>query len=496
MSAANREYVEPAPKRHSVALPAPASAKQQQLYLDFDGLAEASCCHPINDWAFFSLLQRPQDTFETDFGEVLVSGKRRRMVQNSYPLHLMASVLSAVDTRLDTYLSQAEFIQPNRRAVNLWRVGLVFVDLDTYNTQWAGNAPEQIADAVLYYCDAVFNLPRPSLIVSSGRGIYLKWFHESMPRQALPRWAALECELVKVFSEFGADPSARDVSRVLRIVGTTNTKSGKTVRVLHVEADEQGQPVRYGFDYLAEYVLPKSREDIESDRKARVARKAAHQARKAEWEANAGKVVGYSNLRVLGPQQLNWDRLNDLQALAELRMAANGGQMPDGEREQMMFWQMNFMLLSKVITPDQIWHESQALAANIGMTGYDASKLGTLYAKAKAHAAGERVEWNGRQLSPLYTPKNATLIDSFRITSDEERQLKTIISKGEAQNRARERDRVRKLAQRLQEGRKPRATDEQRARAVYLVNELGWSYRQVAAEMQVPIGSVHRWVVS
>jgi hypothetical protein len=34
-------------------------------------------------------------------------------------------------------------------------------------------------------------------------------------------------------SQFGADPAARDRARVLRLVGTTNTKNGAPVRVIY-----------------------------------------------------------------------------------------------------------------------------------------------------------------------------------------------------------------------------------------------------------------------
>ncbi len=53
----------------------------------------------------------------------------------------------------------------------------------------------------------------------------------------------------------------------------------------------------------------------------------------------------------------------------------------------------------------------------------------TLYAKAKAHEAGEKVEFGGKQFAPLYTPKNDTLISLFHISDDEQRKLRTLISR-------------------------------------------------------------------
>ncbi|WP_178377650.1 hypothetical protein [Nitrosomonas cryotolerans] len=54
----------------------------------------------------------------------------------------------------------------------------------------------------------------------------------------------------------GADVSAKDASRVLRLVETVNSKSNQVCRVVHVENGSDGQPVRYNFEYLAEILLP------------------------------------------------------------------------------------------------------------------------------------------------------------------------------------------------------------------------------------------------
>lgn len=70
----------------------------------------------------------------------------------------------------------------------------------------------------------------------------------------------------------------------------------------------------------------------------------------------------------------------------------------------------------------------------------------TLYAKAKAYEAGERVTFSGKEFAPLYTPRNNTLINLFQITTDEQRQLRTIIETDIAVERRRERDKKRVTA--------------------------------------------------
>ncbi|MBD4289475.1 replication protein, partial [Xanthomonas citri pv. citri] len=79
-------------------------------------------------------------------------------------------------------------------------------------------------------------------------------------------------------------------------------------------------------------------------------------------------------------------------------------------------------------------------------------ELMTLYGKAKAFESGEKVTFGGRQFPPLYTPKNDSLISLFKITDDEQRQLRTLISRDMAAERRRERDRKRDEARRRASG--------------------------------------------
>ncbi len=207
-------------------------AAVEQLSL-FDRAEEARAYHDPARAGFFSIL-------------VDVNGDKR---QSSHRLIEMPTVLELIDKSRDTWLTQAEFIRPNRRVVNLARLGLLFADLDTYRTPWAkGRTPEQLAASVLYHC-AQEGIPTPSMLIFSGRGIQAKWLLDgTIPRQALPRWNACQKYLIDRLRPVGADVAAKDASRVLRLVETVNSKSGEICRVVHVENGPDGQPVRYSFE--------------------------------------------------------------------------------------------------------------------------------------------------------------------------------------------------------------------------------------------------------
>jgi hypothetical protein len=264
---------------------------------------------------------------------------------------------------------------------------------------------------------------------------------------------------------------------VLRIVGTVNTKNGEVVRVLHVNRGRDGEPVRYGFEQMAEYLMPVARSDLEAARKARQEAKEARLRLVHENRNTAG-------LRKFSGRQLAWHRLEDLRTLAALR-----GGVHEGWRMLWMFWSLNFLLLSGATNSAQMFHEARALGREIGfLEGWTEGDLSTLYKKAQAFERGERIEHDGREYPPLYTPRNQTLIEVFRITSDEERQLRTLIS----ESTARERDKARHTARRRAAGAKAHGTEQQRASA-RLMRAQGMSLRAIAAELGVSHEIVRKW---
>jgi hypothetical protein len=435
-------------------------AAQLRLFSPSD---EAECYHDTGRYGYFA---------------TLVKDDKGVMRQDCYSLSFMPTVLSRLDPKRDTWLSQAEFVRPNRRVVNLARIGLLFADLDTYNMPWsAGLDPDRLAWMVMDHCRNE-GIPEPSILIFSGRGIQAKWLLDGvLPRAALPRWNACQRHLVDRLAALGADPAAKDASRVLRLVNTVNSKSGEVCRVVHVTNGQDGEPVRHNFEYLAEALLPVSRLELESQRGQR-------KERAGRLSVVQGAKTG--GLNKFSGRKLAWDRLEDLRTLAELR-----GGVGDSERTVHLFWRLNFLLLSGATNSAMMYHEAVALGRELDPSwSYRSAELMTLYAKAKAHEAGEKVEFGGRQLSPLYTPKNDTLINTFQITRDEQRQLRTLIDQDMAAERHRKRDEARRRAAgAVDRSAYLDAAEAKRGQAQALKAQ-GLSVRAIAAQMGVSVGAV------
>ena len=128
----------------------------------------------------------------------------------------------------NVYISINTFYSTFRRLEYIKELKAQFIDLDIYKT---GFTKEQI---IMHLEADYFNksIPRPNLIIDSGRGLYLIWLLNSVPSKALPLWKAIEEYLYSVLKPFGADRQALDPTRILRVPGSINSKSNTTVNVI------------------------------------------------------------------------------------------------------------------------------------------------------------------------------------------------------------------------------------------------------------------------
>ena len=334
----------------------------------------------------------------------------------------------------DGYLSVAQFTRAQRRVVNLATIGLGFVDLDTYRTGLSDCTDAEIVARLLAACE-LYGVRPPSLVLASG--FYAKWIFESaIPAQALVRWQMVEEILIAKLSQFGADSAAKDGARVLRMVGTTNTKNGAPVRVIY-ETRVDGEIATYDFDDFAFRVLPADRDELRAMRLAKQLRLLRdEQRRPAHYRGRIGGIA-----------QLAHDRLADIRLLAHLRGWTRGA--PCGFQNTMLF--LSACALAPLVSnAQQLRAELAALGREFAPTwkpAEHAAVLSTLVRRADRHHAGETVHYRGRDVSPLYTYSNATLIRILGITAAEQREMTTIIGVDEARRRNTERhERARRAA--------------------------------------------------
>lgn len=383
-----------------------------------------------------------------------------KMTQKAYNLNQIEFVLSHISSERDTYMAQGFFSKPSRRALFVETLTHAYVDIDCYKIAYFAEwmTLDQKAHAILAYCDDNL-IPQPSAIISSGRGIYLKWYWDRpIPREAVGRAVAINKHLVSLFSPMGADPACVDVSRILRVVGTLNTKNNQHVALLH-QSEVDGRARTYCFDDFADEVLPYRLEQIREWR----------QAQKERYEAKGQTILlareraraETSHRKGFNKVDWCWKVVEDLRTLADIRY---GGMVPYCDQSgdmagPDMFAHIGASMLGHVVSPAQLWPEIQTWASLIlpasyvnnrqNLLAHSSTLLKKVREQARLSEAEKREnEKAGNSRKGAYRYRTETIINRLAITTDEMKKLSCLIDK----NEKRHRDRIKTLASRREAG--------------------------------------------
>jgi hypothetical protein len=343
--------------------------------------------------------------------------------QWSYDVSELPDVIPLYAGLEDVYISQQRF-HFGRKKENLKEIQSLYVDVDFHKIpEFAGMDARGVLADVLVALERA-RMPAPTLAIASGRGLYVIWLlSEAIPRAAIGRWNACQKELWKTLESFGADRGALDASRVLRLCGTVNSKSGKTVEQIAAPGEV------WRFDDLANEILPYTREELYDLRIQRAAR-AARKPPKSRQRPSKG----------FTPSSMWETRLEDLQRLRQLRYPRTGGKLPSGERDTWLF--IAGVTMSWFAEPRFLEAELSQLALQVASwDGAESqSRLQAIFKRVHMAARGETIEWRGERIDPRYRFKNQTIIELLEIEDWEMREMQVLISKDEKKRRRRERD--------------------------------------------------------
>lgn len=392
------------------------------------------------------------------------AGKDRwSKIEPGDPVHELISGLFGVP---DTFISVNEF--------HGWRQVRLLKSLRTCYVDIDGSTDLEEALSLL----RAARIPAPSLVVYSGRGMHLYWLLQPTPGQALPVWQRIQDVLIKALASIGSDPAARDCARMLRLVGTTHSKSGAQVRGV-VLTDTQ-----WSLHELADEVLG-ARESKRSkvyDLAAAGARKGRTQS-KNRWQ---GSIYGWWYLVY-----------QDMVKIAEYKWPDG---VPPGYRDRVLF--IMAVALSWFTEPATLYTEILATAKDMtpSLEEHEISTTMTsVLQRAAMHAAGERTYYNGKDYDPRYNYSAKGLRDYLAdvIPSELHAQLRTLAPAEVIEERKNERDKAR---DRVAEGRYEQTRPEYLAEAAgkaaraRLLNAQGKTRKEIAAELNVSAMTVSRYL--
>lgn len=384
----------------------------------------------------------------------------------------------AVDTLAglpDCYISQNGYRSPRGRTVsNVSRITSAWIDFDYYNIpQLDGITPDELLRGVMV---ALPWMPMPTILQDSGRGAYFKWcFTQPLDASLLPQWQRMMDALVRLFDFAGADANAKDAARVLRVPGTLNSKTGRTVTAritgprISFEAFRAAVLDAYQVHEQRIQLTPDTRPDAEAP-----TRKPSSASPKQQAQS-------------LQPYQLALDRISDYHTLAQRR-----GPMTD-YRHRLLF----------CFAASMVWYRSDVAGIEEELNTfaqehfadarrYTAKRVQSVLDRLSETKAGVVAIHNGQRAPRRYRLSNSTIIAMLNISPDEQRQLKTIISADERNRRREERRRAK--------GMQPRAeylaTSEQRRARVLAMRKQGQTTAAIAAALGMTRQHVNRIIAA
>ena len=323
--------------------------------------------------------------------------------ERAVSLSELSENVSSLNGTPDIFMSQQSF-WGWRRISQLNNLGACYVDIDYHNSKkWSRFSSEVMTSVLVEYIDQE-NLPRPSYIVSTGRGLLIVWLLCKTSRNALPRWNSVQKHLYDSFTKFGADPRALDAARVFRLIGSENSKSGSRVRPTWLSSADFTKIERWDFDNLADEILPFTRNEL------RILR--------STCEANKKQNKSISRPKHKLTVATLWEtRLSDLQKLRRLR----GGALPEGNRDEWLF--LTTIAMSWIVPSFVLEREAYALAIECAKWSKSETKsrMSAVFKRAKQAANGSQIEFNNRSFDPRYYLRDETIIRRLNISENEMR---------------------------------------------------------------------------
>lgn len=379
------------------------------------------------------------------------------------PAEIREFVTGMSGTR-DTYFSVNEFYSWRRtHLLKSLRACFVDVDLGRPATHYDLDQANDLLVAN--------RLPVPNLIIFSGRGLHLYYLHSPTPAAALPVWQAMEKILINALAPLGADKRARDCTRVLRLVGTVNSKVDTEVRGIVMN----GLP--WQFHALANEILGHRPDKPTKKPTAKVRSIDAAKIRSGEHP----RATIYRRWH-----QVYWD----LQRIGD----HYHGNIPEGHRNEFLF--ISSAALSWFAAPESIGDEvadmAQRYCGGLGPVEIARAAQQSITRATKA-AGGEKILWGGEERDPRYMFKRTTLWERLGALAEPvKHRLRAIIPDDLAKAHKQERDDARWSDHYTGQG--VRVGNEPNCATARMLAAQGCSKRAIARELDVDEKTIRNWL--
>lgn len=134
---------------------------------------------------------------------------------------------------MSMYMSVADYKRAKREAENLYGVSSMILDLDTYNSIHECDTDEEMFESMQPILKRIG--VEPNMYINSGHGRYLVFSFNNV-NLSISKMQKLYKETIKKlifqFKEFGADSKCSDITRIFRLPGNINPKTGDAAYII------------------------------------------------------------------------------------------------------------------------------------------------------------------------------------------------------------------------------------------------------------------------
>lgn len=403
----------------------------------------------------------------------------------------------------DLYISINSFYIPKRTTECVRQINAFWVDLDYYKIpKYAKKTPEQMIKILRK--KKLFKKIEPSFFVGSGGGLYIFYLIKDMPKQMSGIWSKVELAIAEKFKDFGADMGATDISRVLRLPGTINTKNGNVARIIYNSKSQYSweNPIesikRYSFKEIQEIYLPSK--DFKSNNKVTEFKPNQKEVIKQKNKITNGKVTTLFTLR-----NLHYKRIEDIESIVKHRK----GIMKECRHHTLYIYMITNLhfdgdvenaiektkALNNMLAYPMDGAEEQEFIDIIN-TAIKAYKKFVEASKEYTIDKGSFVYYI-RNTAKCVLYSNLGIINRLDITSEEmeKLKLKTLISEDEKKRRKRVYKKYKYYEKLKSEGKLSREEENQikRAKIKDLLAE-GLSQRKIALQLDISVSAVNKHI--
>lgn len=135
------------------------------------------------------------------------------------------------DSCEDSYFSINSFRRNKKQTCRCWHLNAFVLDFDYYTIK----KYEKLSAKEMYERHIKEKLPcQPTAIVDSGRGLYVLYCFKHAPKGLIKTYTAIYKSFYQKFKHLGMDEKAMNVTQIIRLPGTLNTKCWRYVEVLEL----------------------------------------------------------------------------------------------------------------------------------------------------------------------------------------------------------------------------------------------------------------------